>query len=150
MCVQIMAPAPTTKLRSGFDAPVAVRIWVSSRLPSTQIGTHRRLQLPNSGKLVGRQGIFTIRVAPILPQLVGQTDSESGTLTMDYVSLVPVPVKAIQEQQDILKRQQETLNHQQTALHHKDNEIAALSARLTALEQMMEWLAEPHMAKPQK
>jgi hypothetical protein len=80
----------------------------------------------------------------------GSQKSERGTLTMDYVSLVPVLAKVIQEQQDVLKRQQETLNHQQTALHHKDNEIAALSVRLTALEQMTEWLAEPHMAKLKK
>jgi hypothetical protein len=66
---------------------------------------------------------------------------------MDYVSLVSVLVKGIQEQQDVLKRQQETLNHQQNVLHHKDYAIAALNARLTELEQMMERLAEPQMAK---
>ena len=79
----------------------------------------------------------------VLPQLVGQTNSENGTLTMDYVSLVPVLIKAIQEQHG-------TLKHQQDALKLKDEAIASLNARLTALEKAMERLSNLPGARLQK
>jgi hypothetical protein len=75
-------------------------------------------------------------VKPILQQLVNQTGHEAGTLTIDWVSLVPVLVNAIQKQQDALSR--------------KDADIDALNARLTALIQLMERLTGPQVAKLQK
>ena len=75
-------------------------------------------------------GLIAQEVEPIMPQLVNQTGNETETLSLDYVSLVPVLVKAIQEQQD--------------ALNRKDAEIASLNARLTALEKIMEQIATPH------
>ena len=78
-----------------------------------------------------------------MPQLVNQAGNKAETLNLDYVSLVPVLVKAIQEQQSELKEQRD-------ALKQKDAEIAALNARLTALEQTMEQLSAPQMAKAQK
>jgi len=88
-------------------------------------------------------GLIAQEVEPILPQLVEQSRNANKTLTVDYVSLVPVLVKAIQEQQDALKQ--------------KDAEIstlkaqnARLDARLTALEQTMERLSAPQIAKLKK
>jgi len=57
--------------------------------------------------------------------LVEQARNEKGTLAIDYVSLVPVLVKAIQEQQET---------------------ITALKARVTSLEQTIEQLSPPQAA----
>ena len=65
-------------------------------------------------------GLIAQEVREVLPDVVTSDDGEIGTLGMNYSELVPVLVKAIQEQQDQIDTQA--------------GQIAALEARLAALE----------------
>jgi hypothetical protein len=65
-------------------------------------------------------GLIAQEVAPVLPDLVMAGDDPERTLSMNYAEVVPVLVKAIQEQQEQLDTQAD--------------QIAALEARLVALE----------------
>jgi hypothetical protein len=65
-------------------------------------------------------GLIAQEVAQVLPDLVMVGDDADRTLSMNYAEIVPVLVKAIQEQQDEIDTQTE--------------QIAALEARLVALE----------------
>jgi hypothetical protein len=87
-------------------------------------------------------GLIAQEAAPILPELVGKGQDKDGMLSLNYVGLVPVLVKGMQEQQG-------EIGQQQAALARKDAEIAALkaqsadlTARLAALEQQVERLLE--------
>ncbi len=64
-------------------------------------------------------GLIAQEVREVLPDLVSG-DEEEGSLSMDYSELVPVLVKAVQEQQAEIDTQAE--------------QLAALEARLAALE----------------
>ncbi len=93
-------------------------------------GLHEVLQLrPVSWQWKDRpkerfsMGLIAQEVDPVIPELVLKNSDQAGTMSLNYIGLVPVLVKAIQEQQ--------------TALERKDAEIQSLSARLAALEQMM-------------
>ena len=61
-------------------------------------------------------GLIAQEVKDVLPELVEQT--QGGAMSLDYVSLIPVLTKAIQEQQGALER--------------KDGEIAALKSQNAA------------------
>jgi hypothetical protein len=65
-------------------------------------------------------GLIAQEVREVLPDIVSGDDGENGTLGMNYSELVPVLVKAVQEQQAEIDTQTER--------------IAALEARLSALE----------------
>jgi hypothetical protein len=65
-------------------------------------------------------GLIAQEVQPVLPELVARGTDEAGLLSLNYTGLVPVLVKAMQEQQA-----------------QKDAEIAALQARLAAVEAQM-------------
>lgn len=75
------------------------------------------IEAPNDGL---HYGLIAQEVREVLPDVVSGDDGESGTLGMNYSELVPVLVKAVQEQQDEINTQAE--------------QIAALEARLAALE----------------
>ena len=82
-------------------------------------------------------GLIAQEVQPILPELVARGQDEAGLLSLNYTGLVPVLIRAVQEQQD-------TIVAQQAALAQKDAEIAALktqdtavNARLAALEEQI-------------
>jgi hypothetical protein len=65
-------------------------------------------------------GLIAQEVAQVLPDLVIVGDDAAGTLSLNYAEVVPVLVKAVQEQQEEIDTQNER--------------IAALEARLSALE----------------
>jgi hypothetical protein len=44
-------------------------------------------------------GLIAQEVATIMPELVGKSQDEAGMLSLNYVGLVPVLVKAVQEQE---------------------------------------------------
>jgi hypothetical protein len=86
-------------------------------------------------------GLIAQEVEPVIPELVQKAKGEAGMMSLNYIGLVPVLVKAIQEQQASLERKDAeivALRSQNVALE-KHN--AALDARLAALEQMIERLA---------
>ena len=65
-------------------------------------------------------GLIAQEAREVLPDIVDGDDGENGTLGMNYSELVPVLVKAVQEQQEEIDTQAE--------------QIAALEARLATLE----------------
>jgi hypothetical protein len=65
-------------------------------------------------------GLIAQEVREVLPQVVSGEEGEDGTLSIDYGELVPVLVKAVQEQQEEIDSQGER--------------IADLETRLVALE----------------
>jgi hypothetical protein len=92
-------------------------------------------------------GLIAQEVESVIPELVDKAKGEAGMMSLNYMGLVPVLIKAIQEQQATVQALQATIREQQAALERKDAEIAAvksqngaLDARLTALEQIIERL----------
>jgi hypothetical protein len=76
-------------------------------------------------------GLIAQEVATIMPELVGKSQDEAGMLSLNYVGLVPVLVKAVQEQEPKfgqLKAETTDLRTEMTA------ETAALKARIAELE----------------
>jgi uncharacterized coiled-coil protein SlyX len=82
-------------------------------------------------------GLIAQEVQPILPELVARGTDEAGLLSLNYTGLIPVLVKAIQEQQDTIAYLDGTVQVQQGELGQKTAEIAVLIARLAALEAQM-------------
>jgi hypothetical protein len=75
-------------------------------------------------------GLIAEEVRKVLPEVVSTGEGEDGALTLNYGELVPVLVSAVQEQQDEIESQGER--------------IAALEARLAALEQAQGDRASQH------
>ncbi|MBN1642188.1 MAG: tail fiber domain-containing protein, partial [Anaerolineae bacterium] len=66
-------------------------------------------------------GLIAQEVREVLPEVVSAGEGADGALTLNYGELVPVLVRAVQEQQDEIEAQAQ--------------QIAALEARLGRLEQ---------------
>ncbi len=75
-------------------------------------------------------GLIAQEVQPILKELISVGRDENKTLSLDYVSLVPVLIKGMQEQQAIIETQAKKIE----ALEKKEKLYASLEARLSALE----------------
>jgi hypothetical protein len=91
-------------------------------------------------------GLVAQEVEPVLPELILRGVDATGSLGLNYMGLVPVIIKAIQEQQAALT----TLKDENAALRQQK---AVLETRLTALEQMTQQLKGPHeqaQQQPQK
>jgi trimeric autotransporter adhesin len=101
----------------------------------------------NDGKL--NLGLIAQEVAPVIPEIVEKSKDEAGTMGMNYSALIPVLIKAVQEQQSVIQtqiafgqEQQSLIQVQKSELEQKNEEIAALNARLSALEQAVERLTK--------
>lgn len=76
----------------------------------------------DSGKLNLGDGSLTLgliaqEVYPVIPEIVYKPNDESKDLwSLDYTKLVPVLIKAIQEQQELIKAQTEILNSMRSEL----------------------------------
>jgi len=46
----------------------------------------------------------------VVPELVVKPSEPEGYMSVNYIGLIPVLVKAIQEQQEIIEKQQEQIN----------------------------------------
>jgi hypothetical protein len=91
-------------------------------------------------------GLIAQEVEALLPELVTTDRAAEQTKGLNYIGLLPVIIKAIQEQQLTIT----TLKDENAALHRQK---AALETRLTALEQMMQGLKGPReqaQQQPQK
>jgi hypothetical protein len=82
-------------------------------------------------------GLIAQEVEAVIPEIVARGKDEAGMMSLNYIGLAPVLIKAIQEQQA-------TIRDHQAAMERKDAEIAALKsqnanldARVAGLEQMM-------------
>jgi hypothetical protein len=90
----------------------------------------------------GRQhlGLIAQETEQIIPEAVMREADPATPLGMNYTTLIPVVIKAIQEQQTTvttLKNENETLQQQNTTLQRQN---AELDTRLRALEQSMQQL----------
>jgi hypothetical protein len=83
----------------------------------------------------GRQhlGLLAQEVGAIIPEAIERDKDPAVPLGMNYNSLVPVAIKAIQEQQDAI-----TTIDAENAMLKQEN--ATLGARITALEQALQQL----------
>ncbi len=80
---------------------------------------------PESGP---RMGLIAQEVAKIVPELIrGDGDAMLG---MNYGELVPILIKAIQQQQALIETQRTELDDLRTAHSDQDERLAALEARL--------------------
>jgi len=62
-------------------------------------------------------GLIAQDVQKVIPELVTTADTNSGTLAVNYVGLVPVAIKAIQEQQATIERQNSRISALERELH---------------------------------
>ena len=82
-----------------------------------------------------RLGLVAQEVQPILPELIVKGTDEGGMLSMNYLGLIPVLVKGMQEQQKqideqnvIVKKQQAEINVLRTLVcsHHRTTRVCKL------------------------
>jgi hypothetical protein len=94
-----------------------------------------------AGKL--QLGLIAQEAQRVLPELVSEGKDPEKTLSLNYLGLTPVLVKAIQEQQTALEQKEADIK----ALQQRN---ADLEARLAALEQtLQQLLGQPQPAKRQ-
>jgi len=72
-------------------------------------------------------GVIAQELQKIFPDMVKEVDSENGYLGVSYIQLVPVLIKALQEQQQIIENQKSEINS------HK-NQINSLNLKLANVE----------------
>ena len=79
---------------------------------------------------VGTQlGLIAQEVQKVVPEVI-RADGQSGTLSLNYTGLLPVAVKAIQEQQAIIKEQREMLLKQEARITSLEQRRAPAASRL--------------------
>jgi hypothetical protein len=85
-------------------------------------------------------GLIAQEVAPVMPELVLHNVDEKGSLGLKYMDLIPVLIRAFQEQHtDFAQKDAEiaSIKAENAALKQRN---AELDARITALEQAMQQL----------
>jgi hypothetical protein len=82
-------------------------------------------------------GLIAQETEQIIPEAVAREADPATSLGLNYTALIPVVIKAIQEQQTtitVLKSENEALHRQNTTLHQQNTD---LDVRLKMLEQRM-------------
>ncbi len=92
-------------------------------------------------------GLIAQEVEKIIPEAVERSADPEAPLGMNYSNLLPLVIKAIQEQQAALDHKDASLASLKTESAALKEENAALEARLTALEQALQKLLEQNAAK---
>ena len=89
-------------------------------------------------------GLIAQEVQPIINEIVHVAEDKDKTLSVSYTELIPVLIKAIQEQQTQIDNQNATITTQEskindlsTALEHKNRESQAFDTRLKHLELLL-------------
>jgi hypothetical protein len=130
--------AGTVYATGGFSAPSDERLKRAIKPISYGLNEVLRLRPvtfewkdQNDGKL--NLGLIAQEVEVVIPEVVEKKMGETGTMGMQYSGLIPVLIKAAQEQQSFIQELK-------SALDQKSNENASLNARLSALEQALERL----------
>jgi len=78
---------------------------------------------PEKGTQVG---LIAQELREVIPEVVHQADDEQGSLSVEYMALLPVLVKALQEQQALIETQREDLAVQAAGLRDLDARLKAL------------------------
>jgi hypothetical protein len=81
-------------------------------------------------------GLIAQEVESVLPELVTEKDAEQ-TKGLNYIGLLPVMIKATQEQQAQIEDQQKRINEQQEQLAQQQEQNRKLEERLAALEKLL-------------
>lgn len=71
-------------------------------------------------------GLIAQDVRPILPELIEQGKDKDKTLSMNYLGLLPVMIRATQQQQEQIKQQQDEIQKQREQLSRQQNLIESL------------------------
>ncbi|MBR9758163.1 MAG: hypothetical protein GYB39_08755 [Algicola sp.] len=79
-------------------------------------------------------GLIAQEVQPIINEIVHEAEDKDKTLSVSYTELIPVLIKAIQEQQAIIDQQAQTIQNQETANTEQSQVLQALLERVEALE----------------
>jgi hypothetical protein len=86
----------------------------------------------------GRQlGLIAQEVETVLPELVTTDKDGEHTKGLNYIGLVPVTIKAIQEQQARIEDQLKIIAEQQDEIRQQREQNQKLEQRLTALEKLL-------------
>lgn len=79
-------------------------------LKTRPVSYDKRLSLdPSVEESVHENGFIAQELQKVIPSIVTENKDEYNTLSVNYISLIPILVKSIQEQQEIIKKQQETI-----------------------------------------
>lgn len=78
-------------------------------------------------------GVIAQEIEKIIPNVVKTGNDEEKTLSVSYIELIPVLIKAIQEQQELITKQHQELG----ALSAEMSEMKAMNQRLIVLEKLI-------------
>jgi hypothetical protein len=84
-------------------------------------------EIPNEGAV--QLGLIAQEVQKVVPEVVKQ-DPRTGTLSINYAALVPVTIKAVQEQEKLIRQQQVRID----ALEHARGPMVSSFFSGSALE----------------
>ncbi|WP_179320300.1 tail fiber domain-containing protein [Winogradskyella helgolandensis] len=79
-------------------------------------------------------GLIAQEVQPILENIVHIADDEDKTLSVSYTELIPVLIKAIKEQQEIITSQRAALNTEKSINAKQSAQLEALLNRVESIE----------------
>ena len=85
-------------------------------------------------------GLIAQEVQPIVAEIVHEDDDEAKTLSVSYTELIPVLIKAIQEQQEIILNQKKELKDQKELNNTQNSELAELKQNFRSLISKIEVL----------
>ncbi|TVQ83364.1 MAG: tail fiber domain-containing protein, partial [Bacteroidetes bacterium] len=84
--------------------------------------------------IINQMGFLAQDVQKIFPQLVKPLDEESDVLTLGYSGLIPVMIKGMQEQQEIIDRLIQENDELKSANSNLLNQINAIHNKLLQME----------------
>ncbi|MFD2823801.1 tail fiber domain-containing protein [Lacinutrix iliipiscaria] len=79
-------------------------------------------------------GLIAQEVQTVIKGIVHTADDENKTLSVSYTELIPVLIKAIQEQQEIIDSQQKLLDSEKQKNIEQENQFQTLLKRVERLE----------------
>ncbi|WP_417875058.1 tail fiber domain-containing protein [Xanthomarina gelatinilytica] len=92
-------------------------------------------------------GLIAQEVQSVIKELVHTADDENKTLSVSYTELIPVLIKAIQEQQVIIESQKLTISAQEQTNTEQSDLLQVLLDRVEALEKNTVLLSKQVLAK---
>jgi hypothetical protein len=82
-------------------------------------------------------GLIAQEVQPIISEIVTKGDDKNQTLSVSYTELIPVLIKAIQEQQSIINIQNKKIDDLTADSNSKDNALNAMNLRIHQIESIL-------------
>ncbi len=81
-------------------------------------------------------GLIAQEVQPYLKELVTINTKRDNTLGINYTELIPILIKAIQEQQELINSLQTTVNKQQSTIQKQDSKINNLNTEMAQIQSL--------------